>query len=85
MAEFTMALLIVYAGVGLCVAAAFLLVGLDRIDDSARGVYAFRPLLIPGVMLLWPLVVTRWMTLEFERREVSGAMTGRSNEKADRS
>ena len=53
-----------YAGIGLAVAVAFILVGIDRIDPAARGALAFRPLLIPGAALLWPLVLGRWVVLE---------------------
>ena len=49
---------------GAAVAALFLLIGIGRIDEDARGTYSFRPLLIPGIMLLWPLVLWRWWTLE---------------------
>lgn len=52
-----------YGGLGLAVAAAFLLLGLDRVDPAARGAYAFRPLLVPGLVLLWPLVLWRWHVL----------------------
>lgn len=53
-----------YLMAGGVVAALFLVIGLDRIDPSARGTYAFRPLLIPGICLLWPLVIYRWLVLE---------------------
>ena len=53
-----------YLAVGVVVAAAFLIVGIDRIDPSARGSYAFRPLVAPGIALLWPLVLARWIALE---------------------
>jgi hypothetical protein len=56
-----------YGIAGLVVAAAFLIFGVGRIDLSARGAYAFRPLLIPGVVLLWPFVLARWV-----RRERAG-------------
>lgn len=49
---------------GAAVAVVFLLVGIGRVDDSARGSYTFRPLLVPGVLLLWPLVLMRWYALE---------------------
>ena len=49
---------------GAVVAAAFLLFGIDRIDGDARGAYAFRPLLVPGILLIWPLVLLRWYRLE---------------------
>lgn len=58
----------VYGIAGAVVAAAFLIVGLDRIDPSAAGAYAFRPLLVPGTILLWPLVVVRWIRLESNRK-----------------
>ncbi|MEM6489707.1 MAG: hypothetical protein AAF677_15800 [Pseudomonadota bacterium] len=44
-------------------AAAFLLFGLDRLEPSARGAYAFRALIVPGLVLLWPLVLWRWWVL----------------------
>ncbi len=57
----------VYGGCGLVLAAAFLLWGIDRIDPGAHGAYAFRPLLVPGVVLLWPVVALRWWALERQR------------------
>ena len=58
--EFARLWLIIGAGV----AAVFLTIGIDRIDEDSRGAYAFRPLMIPGVLLIWPLVLWRWMRLE---------------------
>lgn len=53
-----------YLIAGAVVAAAFLVVGIDRVEPSARGSYVFRPLLIPGICLIWPLVLYRWIRLE---------------------
>lgn len=50
--------------IGAAVAAVFITIGIDRIDEDARGAYVFRPLLIPGVLLIWPLVLWRWYVLE---------------------
>lgn len=50
-----------YGWIGLAVALAFLLWGIDRIDAAARGAYPFRVLLVPGIVVLWPLVLVRWM------------------------
>jgi hypothetical protein len=33
---------------------------------EARGAYAFRPLLLPGLVLLWPLALWRWWALTRE-------------------
>lgn len=49
---------------GAVVALVFLTIGIDRIDEDARGAYVFRPLLIPGVLLIWPLVLWRWVQIE---------------------
>ncbi len=62
--ELIIAALGIWGYVGLAVAIAFLVVGIDRIDANARDAYAFRPLLIPGIILLWPLVAWRWLQLE---------------------
>jgi len=52
------------------VAVAFVLVGIDRIDAAARGAYLVRPLLLPGLTLLWPIVVVRWIVLERQKGAV---------------
>ena len=52
----------IYAGTA--VAVIFLSLGIDRVDDSARSSYTFRPLLVPAILLLWPLVWWRWLRLE---------------------
>ncbi|MEO0567002.1 MAG: hypothetical protein AAF066_04670 [Pseudomonadota bacterium] len=54
---------------GAGVAAVFLTIGIDRIDPAARGAYAYRPLLIPGVLMIWPLVVWRWIILELGQND----------------
>lgn len=53
-----------YSLIGAAVAAVFLTIGIDRLDEDARGAYAFRPLLIPGILLIWPLVLWRWLREE---------------------
>ena len=60
--------LIAYAALGAAVALAFLTVGIERVDPAARGAHAFRPLLLSGLVLLWPLVLWRWRRLERELR-----------------
>jgi hypothetical protein len=52
-----------YAALGFLTAGAFLAFGLVRVDSRARGAYGFRPLLLPGLVLLWPLVLARWAML----------------------
>jgi hypothetical protein len=56
-------LAISYAAVGSAVAAAFLTRGVGKVMPGAHASYAFRVLLIPGAVLLWPLVLQRWAAL----------------------
>lgn len=64
MAEFLIQAVEIYGMIGAGVAALFLLFGVDRIEPGARGSYLFRPLVAPGIILLWPLVLWRWLVLE---------------------
>lgn len=57
----------VYGGLGGLVAAAFVLVGVDRIDAAAHGAWLARILWLPGLVLLWPVVLVRWIVLERRR------------------
>lgn len=59
-----------YVGVGGVVALAFVLVGFDRIDPAAHGAWLVRPVLLPGLTLVWPVVVIRWIVLERRRGQV---------------
>ena len=54
----------IYLAIGALIALLFLVIGIDRVDRAAHGAYAFRPLLFPGVAVLWPLVLWRWLALE---------------------
>ena len=65
-AEAIIAIVQVWGTLGGLVAIPFLLFGIDRIDEDACGAYIFRPLLIPGVLLIWPLVIWRWWQIENE-------------------
>lgn len=64
MAETLIAIAGWYAAAGAAVGALFLAVGLDRIDPAAHGSWLFRVLLVPGLVLLWPIVLLRWLRLE---------------------
>jgi hypothetical protein len=52
-----------YAAVGAAFAALFLIIGLNRIDNGAKGAgLGFRLLIIPGLIALWPLMLIRWLS-----------------------
>ena len=53
-----------WGGIGAAVAGAFLLGGgIERVEPASHDAYAVRPLLVPGIVLLWPLVLWRWAVL----------------------
>ncbi|MEO0752987.1 MAG: hypothetical protein AAFY25_14425 [Pseudomonadota bacterium] len=53
----------IWCSIGLAVGVLFLLFGIQRVDQDATGALAFRPLLIVGIVLIWPLVLWRWFIL----------------------
>jgi len=57
----------IWCAIGALVCTLFLVIGIDRIDEDARGAYVFRLLLIPAILLIWPLVLWRWFILETGR------------------
>jgi hypothetical protein len=63
----------IYGAIGAGIALLFLVFGIDRIDPAARGSYSFRLLLVPGIVVLWPLVLMRWIALEASRNSATGS------------
>ena len=52
-----------YVGVGALFALAFTTVGVGRIDIAARAMpWSARILIFPGIVALWPLMLTKWLT-----------------------
>lgn len=50
-----------YAVLGVVFAAAFVTMGVQRIDAHAHGSgWPFRLLILPGAALFWPLLAWRW-------------------------
>ncbi|MEM9432967.1 MAG: hypothetical protein AAGA12_03535 [Pseudomonadota bacterium] len=66
-AEAILMALQIWGIVGGLVAIWFLSIGIDQIDEDAQGAYVFRPLLVPGVVMIWPLVLWRWQVLRSGR------------------
>jgi len=59
MAEALLEIARIYLVLGGVVAAVFCVFVVGRIDENGRDAYVFRPLLIPGTVLIWPLVLYR--------------------------
>lgn len=52
-----------YLYAGALVAVWFIAFWIGRMDENAQGAWVFRPILIPGVLLIWPLVLWRCLVL----------------------
>ena len=51
-----------YAAMGLAFACAFLTLGIVRVDPVSKGSgIGFRLIILPGVAALWPVLLTRWI------------------------
>lgn len=51
-----------YFGAGLVFAMAFVMRGVQAVDESARGAsMGFRVIIIPGVCVFWPWLLTKWI------------------------
>lgn len=62
MAVGIIAAIFVYGALGVLVAIPMVLRGINRLDPAAaEGTWGFRVLAFPGVMVLWPLVLVRWL------------------------
>ncbi|MFM9996867.1 MAG: hypothetical protein ACKVU4_13830 [Phycisphaerales bacterium] len=60
---------LLYAGLGLIFAVAFVTRGVARVDHAAAGApWPFRLLILPGVAALWPLMLRRWLAAAREPR-----------------
>ncbi|GHB45440.1 hypothetical protein GCM10007094_38560 [Pseudovibrio japonicus] len=54
----------IYCVIGFIVAIVFITIGLSRVELAARKAYLFRLQILPGLILLWPIVIVRWVALE---------------------
>lgn len=60
-ARVVLLVLLTYATIGIAIGVPFVTIGVGVVDHAARGApWAFRLLILPGVAVLWPLVVLRW-------------------------
>jgi len=52
-----------YLILGVVFAIAFVLLGIEKVDATAHGsTVGFRLIIIPGVILLWPILLRKWLS-----------------------
>jgi hypothetical protein len=60
--EWGVAVLYLYTACGAVFAALFVVFGLTRVDEQARGSSIwFRVIISPGTVALWPWLLRRWL------------------------
>ncbi len=62
-AEIILMIVRIWGVIGAVVALGFLTFGIDQVDEDAQDAYVFRPLIVPGILLIWPIVIWRWFVL----------------------
>jgi hypothetical protein len=52
----------IYLVLGVLFVIPFLMKGLNKIDDGAHGsTIGFKIIIIPGVIVFWPVLLSKWM------------------------
>ena len=60
--EIILLILAAYLVVGFVFAIAFVTKGVERVDEGAhKATIGFRIIIIPGVMVFWPLMMKKWI------------------------
>ncbi|MEP1209723.1 MAG: hypothetical protein ABJM29_00720 [Rhizobiaceae bacterium] len=83
LAELFILIVQLWGAAGAVVCVLFLFIGIDRVDPASHDAYAFRPLLIPGIVVIWPLVLWRWWSLEKLARVGCPAATDKNSNGGD--
>ena len=62
MVEILLMIVAVYLLVGVLFVIPFLIKGLNKVDEGAHGsTIGFKIIIIPGVIVLWPVLLSKWM------------------------
>jgi hypothetical protein len=57
----------IYGCCGIVFAIAFQAKGINKVDEGAHGSsWGFRVIIIPGLIVLWPLLLKKWMKAKKE-------------------
>jgi hypothetical protein len=60
--EIVLIVLAIYLFAGFVFAIAFVSKGMYRVDEGVHGTgWGFRLLIIPGTMVFWPMLLTKWI------------------------
>jgi len=67
--EILLLLIALYLFLGFIFAIAFLIKGIDLVDDGAHGsTFGFKLIIIPGVIVFWPVLMKKWLIAKNNKR-----------------
>ena len=62
MVDILMIIVLIYLTLGVLFVIPFLLKGLTKVDEGAHGgTIGFKIIIIPGVIVFWPVLLSKWM------------------------
>ncbi len=62
MIEAVLIIVLIYLLLGVLFVIPFLMKGLTKVDEGAHGgTIGFKIIIIPGVIVLWPVLLKKWM------------------------
>lgn len=60
--QFILTLVLIYLGLGVLFVIPFLIKGILKVDEGAHGgTTGFKIIIIPGVIVFWPVLLKKWM------------------------
>jgi hypothetical protein len=62
MIEMVMIIVAIYLVMGILFVIPFLVKGITKVDEGAHGgSFGFKMIIIPGVIVFWPVLLRKWM------------------------
>ena len=75
MIELTLIIILIYLIAGAVFVVPFLMKGLTKVDESAHGgTIGFKIIIIPGVIVFWPMLLSKWMKASHKPSNVKSEM-----------
>ena len=70
MVETVLIIVLIYLVLGILFVIPFLMKGLTKVDEGAHGgTIGFKIIIIPGVIVFWPALLSKWMRANKKSRE----------------
>ena len=70
MVEAVLIIVLIYLLLGVLFVIPFLMKGLTKVDEDAHGgTIGFKIIIIPGVIVFWPVLLTKWMKKKVNYRD----------------